>query len=408
LESFAGERERNTLEALLATPISDGQMFLGKFLAVLTPPAVLSVVGLAVFTAGMGFFLGLEVPPDFLALAILLGFVEALAMVAAAVVVSSQAPTVRAANLLASFIIIPVALAVQGEVMLVLTGNGHVIWLVLAAFVVVSAMLVRMGIQLFNREEILTRENDVFDLSSVGRLFKRTWAQLPGDPATLPLLPSGGGRTAATPPPTLRRLYTSDIPRLFRTYRGPLLLVLFALLAGGTIGYGLALQNPLQLPVLATAQPLDPAGVTGIRDSVSVTDVFFHNLRTIFLAGVLSLFSFGAAGLLMAVATAAVVGFLAGQAGLAGADASTLLFALVIPHGILEVPALVLASALNVWVGMCLMSVPKDRTLGQGLAVALVNWAKGAAVFVPLLFLAAVVEVKVTPLVAIAVYQGLR
>lgn len=414
LESFAGEKERNTLEALLATPISDAQMFLGKFLAVLAPPAFLSLVGLSVFTIGLRLGLDIEVPPDFLLLAILLGFVEALAMVAAAVVVSSQAPSVKAANLLASFIIIPVALVVQGEVMLLLTGYGHVLWFILAAFVVISAMLVRMGIQLFNREEILARENDNFDLRAVFGFIRRAWGQLPGDPPYSPLpqpevdemdpLPQGEGRVRVSRWPTLGRLYARDFPNLLRSYRGPLLLVFGAVVTGGFIGYGTALQNPLSLPALTMAQPADPAAMTGMQDSISVTGIFFHNLRTVLIAGVLSLFTFGAAGLLMAVLSSAAVGFLAGQAGIAGADVPTFLFALVAPHGVLEVPAIILASALNVWLGMCLMTIPKDRTLGQGLMVAMVNWVKGAAVFIPLLLLAAVVEAKITPLVAMTVY----
>jgi len=414
LESFAGEKERNTLEALLATPISDAQMFLGKFLAVLAPPAFLSLVGLAVFTVGLRLALDIEVPFDFLVLAILLGFVEALAMVAAAVVVSSQAPSVKAANLLASFIIIPVALVVQGEVMLLLTGYGHVLWFVLAGFVVVSAMLVRMGIQLFNREEILARENDTFDLRGVLGFVRRAWGQLPGDPLYSPIsqvataemnpLPEGEGRVRAQRPATLGRLYLRDFPNLLRSYRGPLLLVIGAVLAGGVIGYGTALQNPLPLPALTIPQPVDPGAMTGMRDALSVGGIFLHNLRTVVVAGVLSLFTFGAAGLLMAVLSSAAVGFLAGQAGIAGADVPTFLFALVAPHGVLEIPALILASALNVSLGMCLMTIPKDRTLGQGLMLAMVNWVKAAAVFIPLLLLAAVVEAKITPLVAMTVY----
>jgi ABC-type Na+ efflux pump permease subunit len=43
-ESFAGERERKTIEALLYTPVSDSELFLGKVLAGMTP-AVLTTWG---------------------------------------------------------------------------------------------------------------------------------------------------------------------------------------------------------------------------------------------------------------------------------------------------------------------------------------------------------------------------
>ncbi len=50
-ESFAGERERKTMEALLYTPATDGELFMGKVLAALLPALLLtwgSFVGYAV------------------------------------------------------------------------------------------------------------------------------------------------------------------------------------------------------------------------------------------------------------------------------------------------------------------------------------------------------------------------
>jgi ABC-type Na+ efflux pump permease subunit len=41
-ESFAGERERKTIEALLYTPVSDAEMFIGKALASLIPAVTIS------------------------------------------------------------------------------------------------------------------------------------------------------------------------------------------------------------------------------------------------------------------------------------------------------------------------------------------------------------------------------
>ena len=38
LETFVGERERNSLEALLSMPISDNQLYLGKLVSSLLPP----------------------------------------------------------------------------------------------------------------------------------------------------------------------------------------------------------------------------------------------------------------------------------------------------------------------------------------------------------------------------------
>src|SRR6187431_402725 len=49
LESFVGERERNTLEALLSAPITDRGLYLGKFLAALTPPLLSSTIAMIIY-----------------------------------------------------------------------------------------------------------------------------------------------------------------------------------------------------------------------------------------------------------------------------------------------------------------------------------------------------------------------
>ncbi len=48
-EAFVGEKERKTLEALLYTPATDGELFLGKALAALIPGIVYTWVNFAIF-----------------------------------------------------------------------------------------------------------------------------------------------------------------------------------------------------------------------------------------------------------------------------------------------------------------------------------------------------------------------
>jgi ABC-type Na+ efflux pump permease subunit len=48
-EAFVGEKERKTLEALLYTPATDGELFLGKALAALIPGIVYAWVNFAIF-----------------------------------------------------------------------------------------------------------------------------------------------------------------------------------------------------------------------------------------------------------------------------------------------------------------------------------------------------------------------
>ena len=383
LESFAGERERNTLEALLVTPMSDGEIFFGKFFAVLIPPTALSMVGLFVFAVGSYATMKSVVPLDFLLLALLLSVVQALTMVAAAVVVSSQTATVKAANLLASFIIIPVALVVQGEVLLLFLGFGYLLWLIMIEFLLFSVVLVRIGVQIFNREEILTREGDQFNVQAVLLAIRRFWERPPG----LSFV-EGSER-----PVSVSRLYLIDFPQLLRARCGQMGVTAGFLVVGALVGVWFALQHPL--PIGAPAAPAEhPASLSW---SLSAWDIFVHNLRILALSAVLSLFTFGAAGALVVVLSGGAIGFVLTQASLAGYDATALLVGGVLPHGVLELPALLLVGALNLSLGMCLMTLPKGHSLGDGVILAVVNWWKGAVVFVPLLLAAAIVEANLTP-----------
>ena len=45
LETFVGEKERKSLEPLLATPLTNTQLYLGKMLAALIPPLLASYLG---------------------------------------------------------------------------------------------------------------------------------------------------------------------------------------------------------------------------------------------------------------------------------------------------------------------------------------------------------------------------
>jgi ABC-type transport system involved in multi-copper enzyme maturation permease subunit len=160
LESFVGEKERRSLEPLLSSPLADWQIYLGKLLAALLVPTLASYLGTTVYLVWIWRELSWTPSAELLALILVLVAVQALVMVSGAVVVSSQTTSVRAANLLASFIIIPMALLMQGESIAMFWGYTDVLWGAAAAQLVIAVLLVRMGIASFNREELLGREID--------------------------------------------------------------------------------------------------------------------------------------------------------------------------------------------------------------------------------------------------------
>ena len=101
-ESFAGERERHTLESLLATRLSDASIVAGKVVALLTLPVVVTIPILVVgFVAA-----NLQTPMsawnfyalDRLLITVLLSLLFSLLIIAIGIFVSLRAATVRQAQ----------------------------------------------------------------------------------------------------------------------------------------------------------------------------------------------------------------------------------------------------------------------------------------------------------------------
>ncbi len=388
LETFVGERERDTLEPLLATPISDGELYLGKLLAAMVLPLAASYLGILFHLLGLYWTTEYQIPLQALVQVLLLTTMEALVMVAGAVVVSSHTTSVRAANLLASFIIIPVALLLQGEAVLLFWRRYDVIWLVIIDLFLVDLVLVRTGFKIFNREEILARQYDELSLSGLWRSLARFWSSPPYT------TPSSGSR------PTLGQLYRCHIPGLLRSYRPPLLVVL-AVMAGGLLfGWLFALRYPLSqfggAEALISSEFSQEWQALGLLPGLSTWGIFLHNLRALIIGALFGVVSFGAAPLFFLLIPLGMIGFLAGQAASLGH--LPLLIAFILPHGIVELPAAWIATAFALQIGASLMGLSPGRSIGEGFMLALVNFLKVFLLLVvPLLLLAAFLEAWVTP-----------
>ena len=148
-ESFVGEKERRSIEPLLSSPLEDWQMYLGKLIAVVFPPLFGSFVGMTVYLISTYLQFGFIQNWDLILLVIALTIVQAFTMVSAAVVISTQATSVRAANLLASFIVVPMAFLLQWEAIEMFWGDYHQLWWVVLGLITVSTLFTRMGISHF-------------------------------------------------------------------------------------------------------------------------------------------------------------------------------------------------------------------------------------------------------------------
>jgi uncharacterized membrane protein SpoIIM required for sporulation len=405
LETFVGERERNSLEALLAMPISDGALYIGKQVSSLLPPLLSSFVAMSVFGISLRFgnpdlfFRGLTL--DRFLIVVLLIAAKALVMVAGAVIISTHTTSIRAANLLASFVLLPTASVVQLEAILMIGRRWDVLQIMALLLCVMAIALVRTGMGAFNREEILSREHEQLNLRQVWATFKTFLREF--HPAGVAPDKYSGARFS------LRHFYLSELPALLREYRLPLAVALFAalvgLLSGGFIGqnYRVRLLDAYLSRVGHAPSPGLPLALL----------IFANNARVALLSGVLSLFVFGVFAFLVPAVAFAQIGFVAtalsarGGSWLAlGAD-SPLQFLLgyVLPHGVIELPTAMLGAALGIRIGASLMSPPKGFSVGQNILWSLAQFFKvWALVLLPLFLIGGLIEGLISPLAIAGLY----
>jgi uncharacterized membrane protein SpoIIM required for sporulation/ABC-type transport system involved in multi-copper enzyme maturation permease subunit len=397
LESFVGERERRSIEPLLSMPVSDGELYLGKLLSSMALPLLASYLGIGIYYVGLIVASEYVISAEPLVLIVVLTTMEALVMVAGAVVLSSQTTSVRAANLLASFIIIPVALLLQVEAVLLFWHHYEVLWAIVVALVTVDLMLIRTGMRIFNREDLLAREFDEISLPSIWRAFKHLFACLPVD-VRLP-------RDGPAPRVSIRRLYGRDIPQLMRLQRLPLAIAAVVLLGALVAGWAVAQAFPLpagaiDLEGLGNVDWAGDMADVPLLPGFDVRGIFTHNLWVVGISLALAPLSFGAVPLMLPLPAMLLVGLFAGEAAFVGLNPLVFLAVFILPHGIPELAAVVLAMGFGLRLGASIMSPPPGFSISEGLLLSLADLLKVFVLLViPLLLLAAVVEVYVTPLV---------
>jgi uncharacterized membrane protein SpoIIM required for sporulation len=79
---------------------------------------------------------------------------------------------------------------------------------------------------------------------------------------------------------------------------------------------------------------------------------------------------------------------------------------LVLPHGILEIPAAILSTAAVLQAGVVLATPTPGKTIGEAWLTALAVWSKiMVGIVLPLLVIAAMVEVWITPQLALMILR---
>ena len=385
LESFVGEKERGTIEPMLSAPLDDWQLYFGKLLVGVATPLLASYlsIGLYLYLASKQ---QLQMPPAPVMIQLFfLTTAHAFLMVSAAIVISVQSTSVKAANLLASFIVIPVAILMQGEAVMLFWGNEQVLWLAVAGVMIIALLLIRVGLAHFQREYLLGREIDVINLRWIWRTF---WASFL----------DGAGSLGSWYRNVLGTAFRRILPSVF----------FIVLIAGVSLwmGYDWIMENTAE--TITHASPEDLAKVkervgelpdiSEIRKSISAPFLFLNNTRAmtvIFLAG---LFSFSVLGILLYMVNISLIGGIYALLQLLGINPLPIFLAGVAPHGIFEIPALMIGSAVVLYIGATLVTPQTGKSMGEVIIELLADWAKiFIGLVVPLLAVAALIEAYITP-----------
>src|SRR5690242_15388070 len=331
LESFVGERERTTLEVLLSTPLREAEIYAGKVAAVLIVSLTLCYGGLLVYCLvafpGLGYF------PLAILLALALSTIcQVAAMVAGAVIISLNARTMRAANVMASFIILPMSVVLQVEAALILVGRAEYLWGFALLMAVLAVALVRMGFNGFSREALLARD------AGLRHPFRRAMAAVG--------FPLGA-------------------------------------LAGYLAGSTGAIPSVVVAPVLTSL-------VRSAGDGTPVVDVatiFSHNVLAFLLVAALAVTTAGLSGFLLTFAPGFLLGFAAALSSWSVALTG------IVPNGFVEIPAAIIAGGLAIQVGAAAIHMDPRGGWGERVLAALADYVRALRWLVPALAVAAVLEV---------------
>ena len=162
--SIVGEKIEKTLEPLLATPTTDGEILLGKSIAAFLPPLLSTWAGVSIFMAASDYILynaglGYYYFPNWNAGIMLLILVPLAAVfsVEVGVIASSRVSDVRGANQISGLMFIPFMAVFLAGVEGIITLNIDTLLVFAVGVLIVDFALYFVSTGTFKREEILTK-----------------------------------------------------------------------------------------------------------------------------------------------------------------------------------------------------------------------------------------------------------
>jgi ABC-type Na+ efflux pump permease subunit len=162
-DSFAGEKERKTLEALLYTPTTDRELLLAKLLSAWLPALSVAWIGFLLYalvanlagwpTMGRLFF------PNVMWIILALWVAPAVAGIGlgVTVLISARAEGFQEAYQLGSIVVLPIILLVVGQATGVMYFSPWLVLLLGLVFWLIDIVLLWLGTRIFHRQELAVR-----------------------------------------------------------------------------------------------------------------------------------------------------------------------------------------------------------------------------------------------------------
>jgi len=260
-------------------------------------------------------------------------------------------------------------------------GDYQVLWWAILGQLVIAGLLLRAGISQFNREELLGRDLDTLNLRRSWTIFRNAFL----------------GKTSS-----LLGWYRSELSATLRDMKIPIFIMIFTLLAAVWLGAGQARNFALPANLLSLDN-LDQGFLNGLENIqffsiAGAGTIWLHNLRALALATILGIFSFGVLAVIILMLPLIMIGYLMANMASVGLHPATFFATLVLPHGILEIPAIILAGAAILRLGATLAAPSQGQPIGEAWLRSLAAWARVMLGLVtPMLLGAALLEALLTP-----------
>jgi ABC-type Na+ efflux pump permease subunit len=161
-DTIAGERERKTIEALIATPLSTGEILLGKLMTTMIPSTLITwfsgIVFMVISDLSLYWEINRLVFPNTMSLVLLFGLSPFFSLIVTQtmIIVSTRASGMREAQQIGSLVILPLYSFVLGESALLLLASIYWTLGTSLLLLICTIILLLINLKIFSRDYMIS------------------------------------------------------------------------------------------------------------------------------------------------------------------------------------------------------------------------------------------------------------